>query len=183
MGISHLLKSAAIRPSIETHSTMYFVRIAFILYICIQYTVNAWSSGAPSSACRSMKPGHGNSIQTSPSPISVTLSSDNVSQGNSVTLYLTGKNGVQFKGFLIHAFDSNNNIVGTFNPSPNSKCLSCGGYCSSITHKNAEPKSQIVSSWTAPPKYVGIASFRFTVVTQKSTYWVALNGPTLTVSS
>ena len=95
---------------------------------------------------------------------------------------MTGKNGVQFKGFLVHAFDSNNNILGTFNPSPNSKCLSCGGPCSSITHKNAATKSEIVSTWVAPQNYIGKAYFRFTVVTQKNTYWVALNGPTLTIS-
>ena len=46
--------------------------LIFYCYIC--YTVDAWSSGAPSSACRSMTPGHGNSIQTSPSPISLSLS-------------------------------------------------------------------------------------------------------------
>merc|ERR1711994_498383 len=162
---------------------MYFYRIGLVFYVCIYYTVDAWSSGAPSSACRSMTPGHGNSVQTSSSPISVSLSTGNINQGNSVTVYTSGNNGITFKGFLIHAFDSSNNIIGSFSPPSNAKCLSCGGGCSSLTHRNAASKSQVVSTWMAPSNYVGKAYFRYTVVTQKSTYWVAENGPILTISS
>ena len=110
------------------------------------------------------------------------LSLDNVSQGSSVTVYLTGKNNVQFRGFLIHAFDNNNNIIGSFSPSSSTKCLSCGGGCSSITHRSGADKNRIVATWNAPSNYVGNAYFRFTVVTQKNTYWVAENGPTLSIS-
>ena len=62
---------------IAKFAKMYFFRIGLVFYICIYYTVDAWSSGAPSSACKSMTPGHGNSVQTSSSPIGVSLSTGN----------------------------------------------------------------------------------------------------------
>ena len=100
-------------------------------------------------------------------------------KGGSVTLSLDGGN---FKGFLIQAVDGNNNPIGTFNPPSNGKCLACRSNCDSITHTNPGSKNRVVARWNAPSNYAGTAYFRYSVATSYSSYWAAVNGPSITIS-
>ena len=104
---------------------------------------------------------------------------DSIAKGGSVTLYLNGGN---FKRFLIQAVDGNNNPIGSFNPPSNGKCLVCGSNCDSITHTNPGSKNRVVARWNAPSNYAGTAYFRYSIATSYSSYWAAVNGPSVTIS-
>ena len=68
--------------------------------------VSTFSSGAPSSACSSMKPGHGPEAQASESPYTLTPGGQMVEVGKSLNLTLSG---AAFKGFMVQAFISGTN--------------------------------------------------------------------------
>ena len=91
-------------------------------------------------------------------------------------------NGGNFKGFLMQAVDGNNNPIGSFNPPSNGKCLACGSNCDSITHTNSRNKNRVVTTWNAPSNYAGTAYFRYSIATSYSSYWAAVNGPSVTIS-
>ena len=109
------------------------------------------------------------------------LLSDSVSSGQSVSVNLTSITTVPFKGFLIQAQDSKNNVIGNFSTSEIAKCLDCVLGCNSITHRNDEMKTEVFSTWNSPSSYEGTVYFRYTVVTEYKKYWVAVNGPNITV--
>ena len=104
---------------------------------------------------------------------------DSIAKGGSVTLSLNGGN---FKGFLIQAVDGNKNPIGSFNPPSNGKCLACGSNCDSITHTNSRTKNRVVATWNAPSNYAGTVYFRYSIATSYSSYWAAVNGPSVTIS-
>ena len=104
---------------------------------------------------------------------------DSIGKGGRVTLSLNGGN---FKGFLIQAVDGNNNPIGSFNPPRNGKCLTCGSNCDSITHTNSRSKNRVVATWNAPSNYAGTVYFRYSIATSYSSYWAAVNGPSVTIS-
>jgi len=151
-----------------------------MLLFCICSSVEAYSRGAPRGACYSLKPGHSGYAQAASSvPTTCALSTYTQNSGGSVNLYL---NGGDFKGFLVQALDGNGNVIGTFSPPANGKCLACQTSCDSITHTNSGVKNQVVATWTSPSSYVGKVFFRYTIASNYNTYWVAVNGPALTIT-
>ena len=52
------------------------MKIIIILLVCLVNQIKGYSSGAPTSACDSMRPGHSGNPQTSKSPISFEIEPD-----------------------------------------------------------------------------------------------------------
>ena len=110
-----------------------------------------------------------------------------IGPGESVTLQLKSKeDSPKFRGFFIQAKDISGNNTGSFKipRTTQAKCISCNEdltTCDSISHRNSGEKSQITVTWRAPSDFTGSIYFRYTVVLNYYDYWVAVDGPTLTV--
>ena len=79
------------------------------------HLVNAYGSGAPSSRCNSMQPGHSGEAQTSNVPFELAPSSQIIEEGEIVTLDLKAVGNDQFKGFMVQAFDADTSLsLGSF---------------------------------------------------------------------
>ena len=74
------------------------------------------SNGALPSACDSMKPGHyGANEQTSTVPYELTPDNQILDSGEVLNLELKMTGSSQFKGFMVHAYESGTNQrIGTF---------------------------------------------------------------------
>ena len=93
----------------------------------------------------------------------------------------------KFKGFLIRAVDDSNKSVGTFQilDTGMAKCVNCDkndATCDSITHANNNRKMLVEATWTPPNDFTGTVFFRYTLVQSFTTYWVKVDGPTVTVT-
>ena len=112
------------------------------------------------------------------------LANDSIQGGDEVTLTIKKKSDRRFRGFLIQALDCDEKPIGkfTFTSAQRAKCLECApNACGSITHTNSGMKSRVVATWTSPQDYVGKVHFKYSVVTSYDEYWVAINGPSLTI--
>ena len=78
--------------------------------------VMAYSSGASPNACDSMKPGHGGTNeQTSTVPYELTPDNQILDSGEVLNLELKMTGASQFKGFMVHAYESGTNQrIGAF---------------------------------------------------------------------
>ena len=68
-----------------------------------------YSSGAISSACNNMKPGHSPAPQTSAIPFQLSPEGQIVEAGEIINLKLKPTGSDSFKGFMVLAFDTNTN--------------------------------------------------------------------------
>ena len=122
--------------------------------------------GAPDSACGRMEPGHGFSPQEASSvPALLTVESNEVAPGNGIKVRLEGKDGAQFKGFLIQARDASrvdekDSQVGSFE-TEEASYMTCGrGIHNAITHRNSDLKAAVEAVWNAPEDFEGEIIFR-----------------------
>ena len=77
--------------------------------------VVAFGLGASPDACDSMKPGHGANEQTSTVPYELTPDNQILDSGEVLNLELKMTGSSQFKGFMVHAYESGTNQrIGTF---------------------------------------------------------------------
>ena len=82
-------------------------------------SLDGYSSGAISSACSTMKPGHSASALTSTVPYQLTPEGQIVEAGETVNLILEKNGADDFKGFMVLAYDSNTNEkIGSFELDP-----------------------------------------------------------------
>ena len=61
---------------------MITMKIFIFLLVCLVSQIKGYSSGAPTSACNSMRPGHSGSPQTSTYPISFEIEPDTYYNAN-----------------------------------------------------------------------------------------------------
>lgn len=113
-----------------------------------------YPKGAPTSACLSMTPKHGEHLpQSSASPVEIVVTQTQVRPGDSVTVQIESIDPTfQFKGFMIQArrADATNEAVGTMAVADkNSKVIDCNGP-TTITHIDRELKNSATVIWTAP---------------------------------
>lgn len=164
--------------------------VAAALCLCLGMHVDAYSKGAPTSSCGNMKPHHvvGAAGLVGPQRGSApyTLSTE-LQQDGTVKVVLSGKDA--FKGFHIQARqqrDTNVLVPGKFLPNSGApySFLECNGQESSaITHKNSDPKSEVVAYWMPPPGFVGTLRFRATVVKDIRTFWVGILSNPIDIAS
>ncbi|XP_077994255.1 putative defense protein 3 isoform X2 [Glandiceps talaboti] len=164
----------------------FLITTVFMIVACCTFdTAYGYGTGAPTSACTTMVPGHvGKSPQPSnTNPYSVSASSATYTPGGTITVTISGNN---FQGMLLQARQPGQTTpVGTFsNPPSNTRLLRCTSAGDSITHANTNTKNSGTSfTWTAPSQGVGTIEFVATVAQAKSTYWTAFPSSQLTESS
>lgn len=122
-------------------------------------------TGAGESACVSMVPGHkGIHPQISASPVSISVSNNNVTQGETVTVTIRGlKDDYAFLGFMIQARAQTEDIqvVGTFQETKGMKIVNCTTLHPNAvaSHSGRDPKKSVALSWEASTDYVGPVNF------------------------
>ncbi|KAK4009015.1 putative defense protein 3 isoform X1 [Daphnia magna] len=146
-------------------------------------------SGAPTAACESMTPGHGYDAQSNSSPFNTEIPAGMIAfMDDPVHLELRASSGTYFKGFLIMAFDKDDNSatprpIGTFKliEGSDGQLMNCGsGTMNAVTHTNNVGKNLVRVDWQPPKYYMGTAIFRTTYVQDVSTYWVKTESITVT---
>lgn len=140
--------------------------LKFVIFCVILRFQCSWtfSSGAGLSACETMTPNHGlNQPQISLSPVTITLSTQNVRQGEFLTVTLEGQDGFEFRGFMIQlrTLTEELNVVGRFEIKEGMRTVFCSFPQDSVaTHTSATPRTKIELTWQAPTTFVGIANFQ-----------------------
>ncbi|XP_057375817.2 putative defense protein [Daphnia carinata] len=155
---------------------MFTCVIVSVFTLLVVPIANASPDGAPTQACGSMTPQHGEVPQTSTSPFQTEIPvGAYVLMDDPVQLELRASAGTTFKGFLIMAFDKDDDTrpIGTFKEPVDGQLLNCtDGFMNAVTHTNNTEKSLVKIEWQPPLYYMGTAVFRTTFVQNAKTYWV-----------
>ncbi|XP_061489771.1 putative ferric-chelate reductase 1 isoform X2 [Rhineura floridana] len=157
----------------------------FLFWEVFSSGVLSFPSGEITEACNSMLPIHGDSVsQTSLPPYAISISNTSFTPGDEITVSLTASNDSSFKGFLLQAQATGDNVVGSFRIlDPNTQGLVCNDIQnSSLSHTNKKNKKNITAIWIAPPG-VGHVVFRATVLQSVSVFWTGVESQVLVSSS
>ncbi|XP_046452902.1 putative defense protein [Daphnia pulex] len=156
------------------------VASAFLLILVLP-SIHGTPTGAPAAACKDMTPQHGYTPQTSASPFKTEIPvGEYVLMDDPVKLELRSSSADTFKGFLVMAFDIDNDSkpIGTFKTpvDDQAQLMSCPsddveGTLNAATHTSNSTKSLVNLEWQPPLYYMGIAVFRTTYVKDAMTYW------------
>lgn len=142
-----------------TTRTMQYISLIclFLSALTIQLSIGN-PTGAPTTACESMIPGHRPPPETGRSPFTFVPSATTVNRGQTITIQIRTQS-IPFRGFIIQARNnhSRNRIVGQYvNPVPLVRLMNCPrGTGNSATHSNAVPKNTISLTWRAPADFAG----------------------------
>jgi hypothetical protein len=151
-----------------------------------------YPSGAPTSVCKSMLPGHTRNGQQitgqlqSSSPFTVTANTANFVQGQNITVTVSGSSSsstpVQFMGLFLQARQVNTSTrVGKFTPvSSGLKTVACSNPNDAVTHFSRLSAASVEVQWTAPNRTVGEIEFVATVVYTHDLFWTQLKSGVLT---
>lgn len=142
----------------------------FITVLSVVAYTQAYSSGAPESACQDMIPRHPVEPRKHPAPYIITTSTKEVKAGTPMEVTISGKNSSDtIRGLMLQARagEKGDQIVGVFSKvSPNDplvRTMKCKVDGDTITHKKHEHKDdkQTVSFvWTPPADLNDIIKFR-----------------------
>lgn len=139
----------------------------FLIVFCVQSSYG-FPTGASTQACTSLTPNHGlNSPQNSPAPVSVTLSTPSVTEGQTLRLTITITQPQRtLRGIIIQArtVGANPVVVGQFFESTELRFLNCVTLPANsvLTHRTSAERSVFVIDWQAPSSFAGLpASIRF----------------------
>ncbi|XP_046453170.1 putative ferric-chelate reductase 1 homolog [Daphnia pulex] len=159
-----------------------------VMFCLSQSGVAASPDGAPTSACNSMKPGHGRQSNAACPFQTIFDKTEMFSNGTlKVTLQRPPTSiSDTFKGFLVMAFNkATNAVIGTFfipSADQNSKTLNCGQYDNAATHKINSAKSSISMDWIPPQGFDGDVEFKTTFILDKNIdYWVKESSGTIRI--
>ncbi|XP_049869367.1 putative defense protein Hdd11 [Pectinophora gossypiella] len=161
-----------------------YVVVALAMAVCAE----AYSSGAPESACVDMIPRHPVSPQQTPAPYIITTSAKTVKSGNPIEVVISGKEESNTIGGLLLQARQGNKPVGTFTVLPNdpfAKPLNCGSPGNAVTHKKHElsaEKQTLKFLWTAPKDFDDEIKFRATVAHNGAVFWVGLESAPVKVT-
>ncbi|XP_041464950.1 uncharacterized protein LOC121415706 isoform X1 [Lytechinus variegatus] len=158
-----------------------------VAFLCLAFSVKSTSSyptGAPTTTCTSLTPGHGSTPQTSPSPFLITPQFRNYGPSTPMQVNLTSTNGTPFKGFMVQA-----RVVGTHTPvgifsdtSSVGQRIDCSStFANTLTHIDRNPKTLVTAVWTGPSNADGEnIEFVGTFVQDLNTYWTFIRSSVLT---
>lgn len=163
-----------------------------ILSICLNYAL-AFPDGAPTAACQTMVPAHGNALPFD-LPLQVTLSSTSVNAGSLLTLTLRGNpndpvfGNFLFRGFMVQARvqDGTGRVVGFFETGPGVRHVVCPTLYpeSSVTHTEHGDKSVVQINWRAPTNIGAnsiVVRFQYTIVMNVGLFWANQVSNTVTI--
>nr|AJW81891.1 putative defense protein [Actias selene] len=147
---------------------------------------SAYPTGAPTSACFDMIPGHAAEVQKGPAPYTITSAVTAVKAGHSVDVVVSGKTPEDFfRGILLQARQGDK-IVGTWTIPPTdtySQLMNCGEPGNAVTHISRDDKHTLSFSWTAPDDLEGEIVFLVTIVKTYAEFWVKIPSATIQILS
>jgi len=127
--------------------------VRWTLLLALVASARAYSSGAPRSACDTLRPSHGPGDTTlSGARAPYVLKAPRAARpGEKLTVSL---GGASFKGFMVRALDGAGNSVGRFvaEPSDSWQAMTCQRSGDTATHQRGPPYSQLRLLWEAPSK-------------------------------
>jgi len=150
---------------------MKFLCLLLLVSYCY-IDVTAFPNGAPSTACASMEPFHvGATHSKDPSPYQINVEKTEIDSATSILVHLKSIQAADtFKGYLIMAFDENEQVTGFF--SGGSNLLDCSNQPkSAATHSDAKVKSEVALIWKPTPAFSGTVHFKATFVKDYTIYW------------
>ncbi|XP_045515486.1 putative defense protein Hdd11 isoform X1 [Pieris brassicae] len=169
-------------------SKMIFAKVCLALALLIG--ADAYSSGAPESACKDMIPRHPVEAQTRPAPYKITTSTKVVKAGTPMEVTLSGNSPSDtIRGIMLQARGSDDKPVGTFTVSPNNplaRLMKCDNKDDTITHKKhdaKEDKQTATFTWTPPATLNDVVKFRATIALNGAVFWVGVESAPVKVSA
>ncbi|XP_022101162.1 neurocan core protein-like [Acanthaster planci] len=146
-----------------------------MLLACL-HRAYGYPSGAPSSACSSLTPGHMNSSsgqpiapQTLQSPYVIKVQPTKYTPGQVITV--TIESSIGFRGILLQA-RKGTTPVGTWQVAADYKHLNCNNSGDSLTHVNSSLKAGGTQfSWTAPSTLTGTVKIMATFALDREIFW------------
>ncbi|XP_075214688.1 putative defense protein 2 [Lycorma delicatula] len=141
-----------------------------------------------SQACETLTPVHSHhQPQTSPSPYTITLSKTLVEPSDKIEIRITGKSGIQFKGFMVQARSGDKIINGRFERTNNIGLIDCfdgkENTATNAVHPDRIDKDEVKLIWFAPTNLKDDFNFVVTVVKDFSTFWIGQKSDTIKVKS
>lgn len=145
----------------------------------------AFPDGAPTQACQTLTPLHGNSLPFDV-PAQLQFSTTTVNAGGMIYVSVVANSddpvfgNFQFRGFMaqVRIEDGTGRVVGTFEPGPGVRHVDCSsfgsGATSTVTHTNHADKSILNMNWRAPTDVIGspiTVRFHYTIVMNVGLYW------------
>lgn len=127
-------------------------------FIATVQHVIALPSGAPTAACFTLTPMHGdNQPQTSPAPVTIEIGNTAIRPGDTITVRLVANGSFSFRGFIVQARNvvAPNSPIGTMIAGDLSQAIDCSGF-TTVTHINNLDKTAVEFQWTAPPANAGV---------------------------
>lgn len=125
------------------------------------------AAGAGQGACEDLTPRHFVHMpQTSPAPVTLVVSTNLITTGQSVELSINANVGFFFGGFMVQARSSTEILppLGEFHfdDSPLVRMMDCAPFppTSVVTHTGPEPKQVIELDWTPPMGFSGVIRFQ-----------------------
>lgn len=147
----------------------------FVLLATAVYCVVASPTGAPSSVCDSMVPGHSVLEQTGASPYVIELSTTKYCPNRTVSVTLKGSTDSEtFKGFLCQArtavdtYVTSGQLTSADTKASKNNCVGKA----TLTHGNRDVKNSFYMTWTPDATGTGDIYIVCTIVKEKTTFWV-----------
>ncbi|XP_045511450.1 putative defense protein Hdd11 [Colias croceus] len=165
-----------------------------VTYICLAFALvmgaNAYSAGAPESACQDMIPRHPVDPQKRPAPYTITTSTKVVKAGTPMQITISGKSASDtIRGIMLQARTSNDKPVGTFTVDANdslARVMKCDNDGDTITHKKHDAKDDkqtVTFTWTPPKTLNDVVKFRATIALNGAVFWVGLESAPVKVAA
>lgn len=141
-----------------------WLKVLVFALLCIK-CISGFAGGAGTDACTSMIPGHNQILpQAIPAPISITTPTNNLRQGQNMTMTLQSLNDFAFAGFMVQVrvAPGGTQVVGRFHTSAGMRSVNCLAlpHDTVVTHINNSPKVRVEFVWEAPTGFTGVVSFQ-----------------------
>lgn len=160
-----------------------------ILALCLKYALSYYN-GAPTQACLSMIPNHGE-IFPIDVPVNIELSSTTVRSGYPLQFNIRSRNDTiigdfRYRGFMIQArltdpnMEVERRVVGTFDVASGTRHVVCPQLSpqSSLTHSVNNDRTFTTVVWRAPHGMSGITvEIHVTVVMNVGMFWTTRSAP------
>ncbi|XP_041970353.1 putative defense protein Hdd11-like [Aricia agestis] len=163
------------------------IACAFMVVALAVYA-EAYSEGAPTSACKDMIPRHPVEPKKTPAPYIVTTNTKVVKAGTPLEVTISGKTPKDtIKGLMLQA-RVGDQPVGTFKLAPNEQLvqlLKCSNAGDTVTHKKHDAsldRQTITLTWVPPADLNDEVKFRATIALNGAVFWVGVESAPIKVS-
>lgn len=166
---------------ISSVSTMSIIRCQVIL--SIEYLQFSTMNICSNVACQNMTPIHGEILaQISVAKTQIVPHAIKLRRGQQLKLSLrTVATDFTYRGFLIQARSSTNQVLGNFIQTEGVKVMECGNSFSTASHSEPSPKSNHLLIWKAPNNFQGYFRFYATVVESFDVFWIDVTSSQLLI--